>query len=53
MTKEIDVLKICTTDEYANNGGRYIIDPKTGKRTPIVEEEKTVIDQPLIDKEEN
>ncbi len=52
---EIDIMKLITTDEYANMGGRYIIDPATGKRKPVVEEDEksTVKDQPLIDNEEN
>ena len=54
MKKEIDVLKLITTDEYANMGGRYIIDPETGKRLPVVEEKENGDDeQIIIDKEEN
>lgn len=26
-------------DEYAGQGGRYLLDPVTGKRTPITDEE--------------
>ncbi len=27
------------TDEYAGQGGSYLFDPATGKRTPITEED--------------
>lgn len=58
MKKEIDVLTLITSDEYANKGGSYIIDPKTGKRVPAEQyneqqapQQTTVTDQPLIDEE--
>lgn len=53
----IDVLELIVTDEYANIGGSYIIDPTTGKRKPAdvnanenqAHEKITVTNQPLID----
>lgn len=57
--KEINVLELITTDEYANMGGSYIVDPKSGKRKPAPTEtnenqsqtKETVTNQPLIDEE--
>lgn len=38
LSKEMDpVHKAITTDEYAGQGGSYLYDPATGKRTPITE----------------
>lgn len=35
---EIDpVHKAIATDEYAGQGGSYLYDPETGKRTPITD----------------
>lgn len=55
---EINIIDLITTDEYANMGGSYIIDPKTGKRVPAEQyneqqalQQTTVTDQPLIDEE--
>ena len=55
---EINIIDLITTDEYANMGGSYIIDPKTGKRVPAEQyneqqalQQTTVTDQPLIDED--
>ena len=38
LNKDIDPAhKAITTDEYAGQGGSYLFDPATGKRTPIIE----------------
>lgn len=31
---EHDLLKVIATDEYRGQGGSYVFDPATGKRTP-------------------
>lgn len=52
MKKEIDVITLITTDEYANMGGRYIIDPKTGRREIVVEATENGETTQIIDNEE-
>ncbi|SHL10214.1 hypothetical protein SAMN05216428_10178 [Nitrosospira sp. Nsp11] len=37
---EITALDAIRTDEYAGQGGSYLFDPATGKRTPITSEEE-------------
>lgn len=38
LSKEVDpVHKAIATDEYAGQGGCYLYDPATGKRTPVTE----------------
>lgn len=46
-----DLMKAITTDEYAGQGGSYVYDPKTGKRTPVVEEQSEKIVEEVLSKE--
>ncbi|MFC7515095.1 hypothetical protein ACFQUU_08775 [Herbaspirillum sp. GCM10030257] len=35
------VSEVIATDEFAGKGGSYILDPATGKRTPVPQPEET------------
>jgi hypothetical protein len=37
-SKHGDMIKTITSDQYAGQGGSYLLDPATGQRTPAPDE---------------
>jgi len=46
-----DVLEAIVKDEYAGQGGSYLYDPVTGKRTPLSEEQTKQAVEEVLSKE--